>query len=92
MSGLVYEVHVVGELNENVLARIDAEVGNVHTSTEPATTVISGKVADQSALVGLLDLIHALGLEVCELRHVSEPDAETGAGGSAGPRTEMPSR
>jgi hypothetical protein len=85
MSGLVYEVHVVGVLSETVLSRIHAEVGNVHSSTEPATTVISGKVADQSALVGLLDLIHALGLEVCELRHVSEPEAQTGANDSAGP-------
>ena len=33
MSVLVYEVHVVGELSEPVLSRIDAEVGNVHTST-----------------------------------------------------------
>ena len=54
--------------------------------------MISGKVADQSALVGLLDLIHALGLEVCELRHVSEPDAETDANDSGSPRSEMRSR
>ena len=87
MTTWVYEVHVVGTLTAPDLARIDAEVGHVRVSAEPATTMIRGSVADQSALVGLLDLIHALGIEVCELRHLAEPDIGIDAEGSADPRS-----
>jgi hypothetical protein len=85
MTTWVYEVQVVGDLSESALARIRAEVGSVYTTAEPATTVITGSVADQSALVGLMDLIHALGLEVCELRRVNDPNGQTDGGASVEP-------
>jgi hypothetical protein len=85
MAVWTYEVEVVGQLSEAVLARIDAEVGKVLVTTEPVTTVIRGSVADQSGLVGLLDLMHAHGLQVCEIRRVAEAEGETNAGGSFEP-------
>ena len=85
MTDWVYEVQVVGELSETVLAQIHAEVGEVITSPEPVTTVIRGSVADQSAFVGLLDQIHALGLQVRELRHLDDWEGEPGDGSSLEP-------
>lgn len=77
MTKWVYEVQVVGPVSESDLARIDAEVGTVLVTTQPVTTVIGGSVADQSGLVGLLDLMHALGLQVWGLRRLNDPDRET---------------
>ncbi len=85
MTNWVYEVQVLGTLSETALARIDAEVGNVLVTSEPISTVIRGIVADQSALVGMLDLMHALGLEVCGLRRVTDLDSDANIGGSAEP-------
>ena len=79
MTRWVYEMHVVGQVSDRVTARIQSEVGDVVSTTQPVRTLIRGTVADQAALVGLLNLVHALGLEVCELRRVAELSAETDA-------------
>ena len=80
MTSWVYEVQVTGHLSETSLARIRAEVGPVLATTLPITTAIRGSVPDQSALVGLLDLMHALGLQVCELRRVDATPVAPGPG------------
>ena len=74
MTSWVYEVQVVGRLSQSVLSELDAEVGEVFTTTEPVTTLIRANTPDQSALVGLLDLLHALGLKVFALRRVMDID------------------
>jgi len=74
MTSWVYEVRVAGQLSDSALSGLDAEVGKVFTSTEPATTLIRATTPDQSALVGLLDLLHTLGLDVVELRQVMDVD------------------
>ena len=79
MTTWVYEVHVTGQPSDRVLAQIHDQIGEVLTTQEPARTLITGRVPDQSALMGLLDQLHALGLEVLELRHVVEPDTESDA-------------
>ncbi len=84
-----YEVQVVGTMSEDVLSRIEAEVGPVRATAQGDTTVVSGSVEDQSALIGLLDLMHALGLKVCELR--SDVDASRGAGGASSSGSDRPS-
>ena len=43
----------------------DAEV-------QPVETVLSGSIADQAALHGVLEQIEALGLELVEVRQVDE--------------------
>lgn len=61
-----YEFRVRGRLGETMLASFegfDAEV-------EPVETILRGSVADQAALHGILEQIHALGLELVEVRRV----------------------
>jgi hypothetical protein len=68
-----YEIHVRGEIPRDQMP----ELKNVATVMEPALTVLRGSVADQAALQGILAHVHALGLELVEVRRV--PDAECGA-------------
>ena len=77
MTRWVYEMLVRGQLSDRMAARITSEVGEVVSTTQPVRTLIRGSVADQAALVGLLNLVHTLGLEVCELRRVAELPTET---------------
>jgi hypothetical protein len=47
----------------------------MEASEQSVETVLRGPVADQAALYGLLDRIQALGLELIEVRRVSEPES-----------------
>ena len=80
MTDCVYEIHIRGNVAEQVLVQLRAQFGHVATALEPACTLITGTVPDQAALVGLLDDLHDLGLEVRELRRMaameSPPDAQ----------------
>jgi hypothetical protein len=80
MTGWVYEVVVVGQLGDDVLSRVRAELGDVAATIEPPSTLISGFAPDQAALLGLLDAVQALGLHVRELRRVVEPGDSPNAG------------
>ena len=66
MAEITYEVRVSGALPEDALE----ELGEVDVSTAAATTVLSGSVADQAALLGLLARLRAHGLEITEVRRV----------------------
>lgn len=66
MTVLTYEVRLRTPVPEDLLT----ELGAATQIEEPAQTVLCTPVADQAALVGLLDRIRALGLEVLELRRV----------------------
>jgi len=61
-----YEFRVRGRLAERLLSSFegfDAEI-------QPAQTILSGDVADQAALHGVLDQIESLGLELVEVKQV----------------------
>ena len=63
-----YEFRVRGRLAERLLASFhgfDAEI-------QPVETILSGEVADQAALHGVLEQIESLGLELVEVRQVDE--------------------
>ena len=50
--------------------------------TTDVTTVLSGELADQAALLGMLARLRAMGLDVVEVRRVlrpPEPEAEPAA-------------
>jgi hypothetical protein len=69
-----YEIRVSGTLPDDVVA----EFGDVHVLTTDVTTVLSGDLPDQAALLGLLARLRALGLNVVEVRRTlqaAEPDA-----------------
>jgi hypothetical protein len=67
-----YEIRIRGCLGEALRAAFAGL-----TVTKPVETVVYGPLADQAALHGLLDTIHALGLEVVEVRRL--PQREGGA-------------
>jgi hypothetical protein len=63
-----YEFRVRGRLAERLLSSFegfDAEI-------QPVETILSGEVADQAALHGVLEQIESLGLELVEVRQVDE--------------------
>lgn len=66
MTSKGFEVHLRGELPEQTLSELD----NVTARVVPTQTVLTGQVPDQAALIGLLNRLHGLGLEVLEVRHV----------------------
>ncbi len=75
MSPTTYEVRVSGLVSDDAIA----EFGDSVVSTTSVSTVLSGEITDQAALLGLLARLRALGLEVVEVRRVlttPEPDPE----------------
>jgi hypothetical protein len=66
MPPTTYEVRVSGLVSDDVIA----ECGDIRVTTTSASTVLSGEVRDQSALLGLLARLRALGLDVVEVRRV----------------------
>jgi hypothetical protein len=66
MAEIAYEVRISGLVPEDALE----ELGDVDISTAAASTVLTGSVADQAALLGLLARLRAQGLEITEVRRV----------------------
>ena len=54
-----------------------AEFGDVEVVTTDVTTVLSGEMVDQAALLGLLARLRALGLNVVEVRRMLRPPPDT---------------
>ena len=65
-----FEIHVRGQLSADVLDEFEG----LTTSVVPAETVLSGVVPDQAALYGILNRLQSLGLELVEVRRLSETD------------------
>jgi hypothetical protein len=63
-----FEVHVRGELTQEVLDELEF----MTAQRVPAETVLTGVVPDQPALVGLLNRLQGLGLELVEVRRLGE--------------------
>jgi hypothetical protein len=61
-----YEFRVRGRLAERLLSSFDGFDAEI----QPVETILSGDVADQAALHGVLEQIEALGLELVEVRQV----------------------
>lgn len=67
-----FEIHVRGPLPVGALEEFEGLTAKV----VPAETVLTGVLADQAALYGVLTRLQALGLELVEVRRLS--DAEPG--------------
>ena len=61
-----YEIRIRGRVSDSFLAAFE----DLTVSVNPAETVVRGSTLDQAALHGLLDRIHALGLELDEVRRL----------------------
>jgi hypothetical protein len=66
VSDINYEVRITGPVPDEALE----DLGEVSVATAAASTVISGSVADQAALLGLLARLRAHGLLITEVRRV----------------------
>lgn len=74
-----YEIRIRGRLGKGLLAQFKGFKAEV----EPAETILYGPVEDQAALHGLLDQIHALGLELVEFRRIGDRRGRAGDPGTA---------
>lgn len=63
-----YEIHVRGEVPSDVLEELE----HLTVVAEPAVTVLTGVLPDQSALFGVLARLQDLGLELIELRRLGD--------------------
>ena len=63
-----YEIRVSGLVPESLLAEIEG----VHVMVEPVQTVLRGPVVDQAALHGIINRLQRLGLDLIEVRRLSE--------------------
>jgi len=71
-SGGFYQIRVKGRLDSSWSSWFD----NMALTFAQGETTISGVVADQAALHGLLSKIRDLGLILTDVRQVDEPKAE----------------
>jgi hypothetical protein len=67
-----YEIRIRGRLGEALRAAFEG----LDVTDVPAETILSGIVADQAALRGLLDRIQLYGLELVEVRRSHESAVE----------------
>ena len=63
-----YEICVHGEMHGSDVL----ELPGLDVTRQPAQTVLRGRVPDQAALQGVLQRLHSLGLELVEVRQVSD--------------------
>lgn len=63
-----YEIHVRGQVPSDVLEELE----DLTVVDEPAVTVLTGVLPDQSALFGVLARLQDLGLELIELRRLGD--------------------
>lgn len=69
MAQLVYELSFKGAASDTLATAF----GGCRVTTAHGITVVRSQVADQAALQGLINRIHALGLELLDLHLVAEP-------------------
>ena len=69
-----YEITVRGRLSETLIAAF----GGMTATPAAGETVLSGVIADQSALYGVLERIESLGLELLDVRRTQAHPNRTG--------------
>lgn len=67
-----YEIRVVGDVPADVLA----ELHDAHLDPQGVETVLRGPVPDQAALVGIINWLQLIGVELREVRRVGSPDLD----------------
>ena len=69
MTLTTYEIRISGLLSDDAIE----EFADVRVTTTDVSTVLSGEITDQAALLGLLARLRVLGLHVLEVRRVLTP-------------------
>ena len=68
-----YQIRVRGRLGQTMRRAFPA----LHAETRGKDTLLTGAVADQAALFGVLTQVEALGLELVEIRRRESPGRVT---------------
>ena len=71
-NGRRYRIEVEGSIDPNWSARLGGMTIARAEPGLPATTVLTGRLADQSALSGVLDTLLALHLQLVSAEHIPE--------------------
>ena len=66
MAAVQFEIRVAGAVPAGLLN----ELGNVRVLTQSVKTVLRGAVPDQAALMGVINRLQGLGIELCGLRQL----------------------
>lgn len=67
-----YEIRVLGDVPADVLA----ELHDARLDPQGVETVLRGPVPDQAALVGIINWLQLIGVELREVRQVGSPDQD----------------
>jgi hypothetical protein len=66
----LYQLRISGPIPADLVR----DLAEVKVTVEPAETILYGRLRDQSALFGLLVRIHDLGLQLREVRVLTQED------------------
>jgi hypothetical protein len=68
MAVIDFEIRVRGQIDPESLS----ELGEFDIATASAATILTGRTADQAALIGLLTRLRSLGLTIVEVHRRPE--------------------
>lgn len=66
----LYQLRISGPIPEDLVR----DLAGINVTVEPAETILYGTLEDQSALFGLLVRIHDLGLQLVEVRRLTQEE------------------
>jgi len=75
-----FEIRVAGPVPAQVLA----DLQDAHIVRRGVETVLQGPVKDQAALVGIINWLQMLGVELREVRQIGAAGGDTAAGPAPG--------
>ncbi len=67
-----YEIHIAGPVPADVVAELD----DAWISPRGTETVLRGFVPDQAALVGIINWLQGLGVELREVRQIEDAGSD----------------
>lgn len=73
MATIEYEIRVAGDVPPEALA----ELHDAHLHRQGVETVLRGPVPDQAALVGIVNWLQMMGVELREIRQAGPADGIT---------------
>ena len=79
MTALQFEIRVAGAIPPDVLEELE----HLRIVTQSTETVLQGPVTDQAALVGIINRLQGLGIELREVRQLGAGNPPL-AGGTPG--------
>ncbi|MFB4300883.1 hypothetical protein [Actinomadura sp. NTSP31] len=65
-----YEIRIKGRLRGS----LQGAFAGLNVTVKPVETVVWGPDLDQAALYGVLEQVHALGLDLIEVRRLPDPN------------------